>query len=34
VLRWSNFTGRTAVLDGDGCTFDDIAAARGRAAAA
>jgi DNA modification methylase len=34
VKRWSNFTGRTAVLAGDGRSFDEIAAARGRAAAA
>jgi DNA modification methylase len=34
VRRWSNFTGRTAVLAGDGRSFDEIAAARGRSAAA
>jgi hypothetical protein len=34
VKRWQDFTGRTAVLAGDGRGFDEIAAARGRAAAA
>jgi hypothetical protein len=28
VKRWQDFTGETAVLDGDGRTFDQIAAER------
>ena len=34
VKRWSKFSGRTAVLAGDGRDFDTVAAARGRSAAA
>ena len=34
VLRWQQFTGRQAVLDGEGRVFNDIAAARGVPAAA
>ncbi len=34
VLRWQQFTGRQAVLDGEGRVFNDIAAARGAPAAA
>jgi DNA modification methylase len=28
VRRWQNFTGKKATLDGDGRTFDEIAAER------
>ncbi|MGO8683981.1 MAG: hypothetical protein ACLQUT_05310 [Thermoleophilia bacterium] len=28
VNRWQNFTGKQATLDGDGCTFADVAAER------
>jgi DNA modification methylase len=28
VARWQSFTGKTATLDGDGRTFDDIAQER------
>ena len=34
VLRWQQFTGRSAVLDGEDRVFNDIAAARGVPAAA
>jgi len=34
VARWSRFSGRAAVLEGDGRGFDDVAASRGRSAAA
>jgi len=30
VLRWQRYSGKSAVLDGDGRTFDDIACARRR----
>ena len=30
VKRWQEFTGQQAVLDGDGRTFDSVAAQRGR----
>lgn len=33
VRRWQEFTGQKATLDGDGRTFDEIAAERARAAA-
>ena len=33
ILRWQELTGQKATLDGDGRTFDEIAAQRGRAAA-
>lgn len=33
VLRWQAFTGQKAVLDGDGRTFDEVAAARPKAEA-
>ncbi|WP_245427075.1 site-specific DNA-methyltransferase [Mesorhizobium sp. YM1C-6-2] len=32
VKRWQDFTGQAAVLEGDGCTFADVAVARGGAA--
>jgi hypothetical protein len=28
VRRWQNFTGRAATLEGDGRSFDDVAAGR------
>jgi DNA modification methylase len=28
IRRWQNFTGQTATLEGDGRTFDEIAAER------
>ncbi len=28
VRRWQDFTGKTAMLEGDGRTFDDVARAR------
>lgn len=31
VTRWQNFTGEAAILDGDGRTFAEVAAERGRA---
>jgi hypothetical protein len=34
ILRWQQFTGQKAVLDGEDRTFNDIAAARGVQAAA
>jgi DNA modification methylase len=33
VVRWQTFTGETAVLDGDGRSFAEISAGRGKAAA-
>jgi hypothetical protein len=33
VTRWQNFTGKQAVLEGDGRTFEAIAGERLRAAA-
>jgi DNA modification methylase len=33
VLRWQNFTEKKATLDGDGRTFDEIAAVRLKEAA-
>src|ERR1019366_2968051 len=30
VLRWQRYTGQSAVLDGDGRTFEEIARVRGR----
>jgi hypothetical protein len=30
VKRWQEFTGQQAVLDGDGRSFDTVAAQRGR----
>jgi DNA modification methylase len=30
IIRWQNFTGKQAVLEGDGCAFDKIAAKRNR----
>ena len=32
VTRWQRFTGGTAVLDGDGRTFDEVASGRAEAA--
>lgn len=34
VLRWQAFTGQEAILDGDGCSFDQVAAERRESAAA
>jgi len=31
VIRWQNYTGRQATLDGDGRSFAEIAAERGSA---
>ena len=31
VTRWQTFTGETATLEGDGCSFDEVAAERGAA---
>ena len=31
VRRWQEYTGQAAVLDGDGRTFDEVAAARAKA---
>ena len=33
VIRWQKFTGRKAVLDGDGRTFDEVAEERRKDAA-
>jgi hypothetical protein len=33
VTRWQRFTGRLATLEGNGASFADIAALRGRKAA-
>jgi hypothetical protein len=30
VRRWQEYTGKAAVLDGDGRTFDAVAAERGK----
>ena len=34
VMRWQDFTGQTATLEGDGRTFDELKAERTNAVAA